>query len=92
MRAQLLGKTPDELKEIALKAGLPAFAGKQLAQWLYVRKVRGIDEMTNISKVGRERLKEEYSLGLTLPSACQVSSDGTKKYLFRWGRAMPSRR
>lgn len=82
MRAQLLGKTPDELKEIALKAGLPAFAGKQLAQWLYVRKVRGIDEMTNISKVGRERLKEEYSLGLTLPSACQVSSDGTKKYLF----------
>lgn len=85
MRAQLLGKTPDELKEIALKAGLPAFAGKQLAQWLYVRKVRGIDEMTNISKVGRERLKEEYSLGLTLPSACQVSSDGTKKYLFPVG-------
>lgn len=85
MRAQLLGKTPDELKEIALKAGLPAFAGKQLAQWLFVRKVRGIDEMTNISKVGRERLKEEYSLGLTLPSACQVSSDGTKKYLFPVG-------
>lgn len=85
MREQLLGKTPDELKEIALKAGLPAFAGKQLAQWLYVRKVRGIDEMTNISKVGRERLKEEYSLGLTLPSACQVSSDGTKKYLFPVG-------
>lgn len=85
MRAQLLGKTPDELKEIALKAGMPAFAGKQLAQWLYVRKVRGIDEMTNISKVGRERLKEEYSLGLTLPSACQVSSDGTKKYLFPVG-------
>ena len=85
MRAQLLGKTPDELKEIALKAGLPAFAGKQLAQWLYVRKVRGIDEMTNISMVGRERLKEEYSLGLTLPSACQVSSDGTKKYLFPVG-------
>lgn len=85
MRAQLLGKTPDELKEIALKAGLPAFAGKQLAQWLYVRKVRGIDEMTNISKVGRERLKEEYSLGLTLPSACLVSSDGTKKYLFPVG-------
>ena len=85
MRAQLLGKTPDELKEIALKAGLPAFAGKQLAQWLYVRKVRGIDEMTNISKVGRECLQGEYSLGLSLPSACPVSSDGTKKYLFPVG-------
>lgn len=82
MREQLLGKTPDELKEIALKVGLPAFAGKQLAGWMYGRKVRSIDEMTNISKIGRERLKQEYSLGLVLPSTCQVSSDGTKKYLF----------
>ena len=85
MREQLLGKTPDELKEIALKVGLPAFTGKQIAGWLYGRKVRNIDEMTNISKIGRERLKEEYSLGVTLPSACQVSSDGTKKYLFPIG-------
>lgn len=85
MREQLLGKTPDELKEIALKVGLPAFTGKQIAQWMYGRKVRSIDEMTNISKAGRERLKDEYSLGVTLPSACQVSSDGTKKYLFPTG-------
>ncbi len=85
MREQLLGKTPDELKEIALKVGLPAFTGKQIAQWMYGRKVRSIDEMTNISKIGRERLKEEYSLGVTMPSACQVSSDGTKKYLFPIG-------
>lgn len=85
MREQLLGKTPVELKDIALKVGLPAFTGKQIAQWMYGRKVRSIDEMTNISKAGRERLKEEYSLGVTLPSACQVSSDGTKKYLFPVG-------
>ncbi len=85
MREQLLGKTPDELKEIALSVGLPAFAGRQLAGWMYGRKVRSIDQMTNISKIGRERLKEEYSLGLVLPSSCQVSSDGTKKYLFPVG-------
>ena len=85
MREQLLGKTPVELKDIALKVGLPAFTGKQIAQWMYGRKVRSIDEMTNISQVGRERLKEEYTLGVTLPSACQVSSDGTKKYLFPVG-------
>ena len=85
MREQLLGKTPVELKDIALKVGLPAFTGKQIAQWMYGRKVWSIDEMTNISKAGRERLKEEYSLGVTLPSTCQVSSDGTKKYLFPVG-------
>ena len=85
MREQLLGKTPVELKDIALKVGLPAFTGKQIAQWMYGRKVWSIDEMTNISKAGRERLKEEYSLGVSVPSTCQVSSGGTKKYLFPVG-------
>ena len=82
MRETLLGMTPGELAEAAQKVGLPSFAGKQLALWLYGRKVGSIDLMTNISKVGRERLKEAYDLGVTLPSACQVSRDGTKKYLF----------
>jgi len=82
MREKLLGKTPEELKEVALKVGLPAFAGKQIAQWMYSKKVRSIDEMTNISKEGRERLKSEYDLGVILPSDCQVSKDGTRKYLF----------
>lgn len=82
MRSKLLGMTPDELKEVALKVGLPAFAGKQIAHWLYVAKVRNIDAMTNLSKAGRERLKADYDLGLVLSSACQVSRDGTKKYLF----------
>ena len=65
-----------------MKVGLPPFAGKQLAGWMYGRKVLDIDLMTNISKAGREKLKEEYDLGITLPSTCQVSRDGTKKYLF----------
>lgn len=85
MREKLLGKTPEELKEVALKVGLPAFAGKQMAQWLYVRKVTDIDQMTNISKAGREALKADYDLGVVLPSGCQVSSDSTKKYLFPVG-------
>ena len=85
MREILLGKTPSELKEAALKAGLPSYDGKQLAQWIYARRVRSFDEMTNISKAGREKLKEMYDLGVVLPSACQESSDGTRKYLFPVG-------
>ena len=85
MREILLGKTPSELKDAALKAGLPSSAGKQLAQWIYARRVRSFDEMTNISKAGREKLKEMYDLGVVLPSACQESSDGTRKYLFPVG-------
>ena len=85
MREILLGNTPSELKEAALKAGLPSYAGKQLAQWIYARRGRSFDEMTNISKAGREKLKEMYDLGVVLPSACQESSDGTRKYLFPVG-------
>ncbi len=82
MKIKLLGKTPDELKEIAVAAGLPAFTGKQLAQWLYVKRVRSIDEMTNISKAGREKLSAHYEVGAAEPIGKAVSSDGTKKYLF----------
>ena len=82
MRTKLLGKTLDELKAIAVEAGLPAFTGKQLAEWLYVKKARSFEEMTNISKAGREKLSGKYDIGLSEAVGVAVSTDGTKKYLF----------
>ncbi len=81
-KTRLLGMTPDQLKEIALEAGLPGFAGKQIAQWIYGRRVRTIAEMTNLSKAGRERLSERYEVGVAEPVGKADSSDGTRKYLF----------
>jgi 23S rRNA (adenine2503-C2)-methyltransferase len=81
-KTRLLGKTPSELKETALAAGLPGFTGKQLAQWIYGRRVRSIAEMTNISKAGREKLSETCEVGVALPIDKAVSVDGTCKYLF----------
>lgn len=82
MKEILLGKTPDELKKAAASVGLPSFAGTQIAQWLYQKRVRSFDEMTNISKSGRERLAEAFDLGLSAPVGVACSSDGTRKYLF----------
>ena len=82
MKQRLLGKTPEELKQIALEAGLPAFAGKQMAQWLYQKRVRSIDEMTNLSRQGREVLSRQYEVGMLTPIDVQTSADGTRKYLF----------
>lgn len=79
----LLGKTFDELTAIALKVGLPRFAGKQLADWLYHKRVRSIDEMTNISVKGREELKRAYSIARHAPISHIQSQDGTQKFLFR---------
>ena len=81
----LLGKTLSELQEVALSVGLQKFAGKQLADWLYVRRVRTIDEMTNISLKGREALKAAYTVGRHAPVREAVSIDGTRKYLFEVG-------
>ena len=67
---------------VAQAVGLPRFATKQLAEWLYVKRVTSFDEMTNISLKGREALKANYSVGRYTPAAEAVSVDGTKKYLF----------
>lgn len=82
MKIKLLGKNLDELKQLVSEEGLPGFTAKQIAQWLYVKKVRSIDEMTNLSKAARAALSEKYEVGLTVYGGLQVSSDGTKKYLF----------
>lgn len=81
----LLGKTLEELQQIALSVGLPKFTGKQLAQWIYVQRVQTIDEMTNISLKGREALKAAYTVGRHAPVREAVSADGTRKYLFAVG-------
>ena len=78
----LLGLRLDELKEVASQLGMPAFTGTQMAVWLYQKHVRSIDEMTNLSKVNRERLAERYTIGWQSPIDSQHSADGTVKYLF----------
>ena len=83
MKQTLLGKTLTELQQVALSVGLQKFAGKQLAEWLYVRRASSFEQMTNISLKGRQALEEQYTIGRHEPVAEAVSKDGTKKYLFR---------
>lgn len=81
-KEKLFGKTLAELQELVGLLGLPKFTAKQIADWLYKKRVNSIDEMTNLSKKARELLSANYSLGTVLPLKSSVSSDGTKKYLF----------
>lgn len=82
-KKHLLGLTLDELREVALGCGLPKFAGKQIADWIYVKRVKSIDEMTNISIANRAKLSEQYDVGRRDPEMFQESVDGTTKYLFK---------
>ena len=71
-----------ELKAVAKEFGMPAFTGGQMAKWLYIQHVTTIDEMTNISKNNREKLKAAYTIGCKKHIDAQYSNDGTIKYLF----------
>lgn len=82
MKNELLGKTPNELKEIVKSFSLPQFTANQIADWLYKKHVKSVDQMTNLSKSVREKLSEKYCIGLDEIQEVHSSSDGTKKYLF----------
>ncbi|PDP69058.1 23S rRNA (adenine(2503)-C(2))-methyltransferase RlmN [Prevotella intermedia] len=78
----LMGMNLLELKTVAKELGMPAFTGGQMAKWLYTQHITSIDEMTNLSKVNREKLKAAYTIGCKKHIDAQYSKDGTIKYLF----------
>lgn len=78
----LLGMTLDELKSMVTELGMPAFTAKQIASWMYDKRIRSIEEMTNISKANRELLEQNCTIGCMDPIEQVKSKDGTVKYLF----------
>lgn len=82
IKQNLFGLTLEQLKEIVKLLQLPAFTAAQIADWLYKKHVVSISEMTNLSKKSRELLEEKYTVGLIAPTKVQISTDGTKKYLY----------
>ena len=76
IKPALIGMTLSELESVAKEGGMPRFVAKQLAQWLYEKRVTSFDEMANISKKNKQWLDEYYVVGVE-PSLrgrnCQIS-------------------
>ena len=72
----------DELKDEIIKLGEKPFRAEQVFKWIYESNVTSFDDMTNLSLDLREKLKENYTLGIFKILKKQVASDGTIKYLF----------
>ncbi len=74
----------EQLTEELLSIGEKKFRAKQVYSWIHEKLVDSFDEMTNLSKDLREKLKAEYTLNSMEAVAVQTSKiDGTQKYLFR---------
>lgn len=79
----LYGKNPAELASLCAELGLPRFAARQIARWLYNRHTEEPMEMSDLSIKNRELLAARFRPTLRAPIRCTESVDGTKKYLFR---------
>ena len=77
-KQSLFGLTLTQLQALCTELALPRFAAKQIARWLYVRRVESIEQMTDLSKAARAALEERYELGLSAPLKESCSVDGTK--------------
>ncbi len=85
MKPSLIGMTLQELEGVAKQGGMPRFVAKQLADWLYSKRVVSFAEMANISKKNQAWLSENYEIGRSKPVKSSKSQDGTVKYLFDVG-------
>jgi len=85
MKRDVRGMTLEELRELMVELGEPAYRASQLASWVYDKGVSGFDRMTNLSLGLRKRLAEEVSLCHAEVIESQKSArDGTEKLLLEY--------
>lgn len=73
----------EEMLAAVEKLGEKKFRAEQVFRWVHHEAARSIDDFSNISKKLRNRLAENFVIESCDIIRCAVSSDGTKKYLFR---------
>lgn len=75
--------TLEELNQELVSGGFPSYSASQVFNWIYKRKLSNFLAMSNISKKQREFLASEFDFLNFKILKKQISSDGTKKFLFQ---------
>ena len=82
MRTAISSMTLEQLETFVKEHGQPKFRAGQLFQWLHARRVDSFSEMTDQPKSFLSVLEEECTIERLSVQQCQISKDGTRKYLF----------
>lgn len=80
----LSGLTLKEIKQITDELGATKFRARQIHNWIYLKSIKEIDEMTDLSKKFRDELKTVAQVTNIKIKVKQVSTDGTIKYLLEF--------
>ncbi|WEG72947.1 23S rRNA (adenine(2503)-C(2))-methyltransferase RlmN [Vagococcus intermedius] len=82
LKQSIYGLTVSELQTWFEEHGEKKFRAKQVWDWLYVKRVRKFEEMSNLSKNTINLLEENFDTSPLNQVVVQESADGTIKYLF----------
>ena len=83
MKPSLFNQTPEELSAVLDSLGEPSYRGEQILDWLWRKRTRSIDGMSNLPARLRDQLKASFSLQSLTHARAQGSADSTRKFLFR---------
>ena len=78
----IYGLTRKQLEDKLVEMGEKKFRATQIFEWLYKKNVHSFKEMSNIKKESIEKLEKEFEITTLKLEKSQISSDGTRKYLF----------
>ncbi len=83
-KVDFFGLTAPEFDAAVTSWGLPKFRAKQVFNWVYEKFITDPDQMSNLSKLDREKLRELVSFGNNRTVTHLTSDDGTEKLLLEW--------
>jgi len=82
-KINLLGLPRQKMIDFFAELGEKPFRAKQVMQWIHQYGVHDFDEMTNISKVLRQKLKQISEVVPPKIILQDISSDGTRKWVMK---------
>ena len=82
----LLELAPDEIVSFVEDLGQPAYRGRQLATWIYVKGVADFAAMSDLSRELRDKLAAVAVVAPPTIHERQVSQDGSTKLVSAPGR------
>src|SRR5262245_61423304 len=80
-QTNLLSLTEPQMMRFVKAQGWPAYRAGQILRWLYRRRIRSIEQMTDLSSRDRQALSETASIQRTTCTTVLLSRDGTRKLL-----------
>ena len=77
----LLEQSPEQLLDWLTQRGVPGYRDAQVRRWLYEKRARGFEEMTDLPQAVRDQLAAEFQVWTSRVAARQPAADGTEKLL-----------